>query len=83
MDPTDDKDGEKQGAGDVAGGIPQPLKRKWQSDAAKRTTAVYFPTEADQRRVRKAAKAIGKPFTTFMREAALQKANEILERLIA
>lgn len=44
----------------------------------RRTTAVYFRSDAEFAAVRRAARAAGVPFTRLIREAALAEARRLL-----
>ena len=52
----------------------------WKTKAKKKTLSIYFTKLADLRRVKDAAALAGMPYTAFIRAAAVQKANDVIER---
>jgi hypothetical protein len=52
----------------------------WREKATRRTTAIYFKHIRELRLIKRAARALGVPFTRFIREASLQKANDVMEK---
>jgi uncharacterized protein (DUF1778 family) len=53
-------------------------KKKWRVAATRRTTAIYFPEEGQLTLVKRAARALGIPWTRFIREACVAKANDVM-----
>lgn len=60
--------------------VVKPERPEWSTRANARTASVYFQTLADLDLVKRAADAEGIAFTTFIRTAALGKANDVMGR---
>jgi hypothetical protein len=72
----------KKGLAMSEGSPPAVAKEEpgWRTRASRRTTCVYFRHEREMRLVRRAAAALGIPFTRFIREACVKRANDIMEK---